>query len=235
MRTCLFFTAISALFSGFPAIASDTDAELEEKLKAVMILFDKSQQGLNEEIESLQLQVSYLETENEKLTRELEAARRDNLDLKTQLIIQESQGQRTKSANEVIASEEVASNSAVGTSTPQTGGPRGNQRANRGAGPGPGGRQASDGLQVAANAESTVPADDMININTATREELMKLPLANEFLVDGIISGRPWDSIEDLIKLQGVGPMKIRRLQPAAFAGPISENTEESSSENPVD
>ena len=68
-----------------------------------------------------------------------------------------------------------------------------------------------------------------------SREALLSLPLVNEFLADNIIDGRPWDSLEDLIQLQGFGPMKLRRLQPYATALPISENSEETASENPVD
>ena len=99
---------------GAPIFAIDADAELEEKLKAVMILFDKSHQGLNEEIESLELQLSYLEEQNAKLERDLGSARRDNLDLKTQLLVQESQRQVAGAASDVIAAELVASNSNFG-------------------------------------------------------------------------------------------------------------------------
>lgn len=219
-----FFILLALLISS--ARAASTDAELEEKLKAVMILFDKSQEGLKEEVQSLELQLTYLEEENAKLKDELESVRRQNLDLKSQLVVQEARGQSPGSQNDVVSSELVAAN------TLQEGG---NQRQGRGAGAGANRAGAGGGRLGGGQALEEVPVEDMVNINEATREQLLELPLVNEFLADNIIAGRPWNSMEDLIQLQGFGPMKLRRLQIHAFAAPVSENPEETPSEKPVD
>lgn len=202
--------------------ADTTDTELEDKLKGVMLLFDKSQQGLREEIASLELQVSYLEHENAKLKTLLTQADNEVLDLKTELLLKESNISTSELATDVIAAEVIASNSNFGNAGPGQGG-RG------GRGQGGGGRLAEDLPPV------EIPEGDLLDINSASREDLLALPLVNEFLADNIIDGRPWDAIEDLIQLQGFGPMKLRRLQPYAIATPISEIPEASASENPVD
>jgi len=231
----LILTICLALF--VPAFGDASDAELEEKLKAVMILFDKSQQGLREEIESLELQVSTLEEKNEQLQKELEKERQINLELKTQALIRQSQELETDLVSDVVAKELVAANSDYSEVTQTaTGGARNNQRGARGQGAnrqGPGGGRPAGGGPL-AQAQNQ-PAGDLLNINTATREELLALPLVSDFLADGIIAGRPWEALDDLIQLQGFGPMKLRRLQPYATAAPISENSEETPSGNPVD
>ena len=221
----LIVTSILALI--LPVFAFATDAELEEKLKAVMILFERSQEGLKEEIASLQLQLSYQEKQNEKLTGELSELRRENLDLKTELLILQSRSPESQNANELVDQEEVAVNSAFAAIDQQAAGPRGRGQGGRGQG----GRQAAIPEQT---VQPAVAPEDMVDINSATKEELLALPLVNEFLADNIINGRPWESLEDLIQLQGFGPMKLRRLQPFATAAPISELTEETASEIPV-
>ncbi len=213
----LMTSLLTATFSG----ADTTDTELEEKLKGVMILFDKSQQGLREEINSLELQVSYLENENTKLKSLLSEADKEILDLKTALLLKESETSTSGLATEVVAAEVIASNSNFGTANQGQGG--------RGRGQGGGGRLVRDQPPV------DIPEGDLLDINSASREDLLALPLVNEFLADNIIDGRPWDTIEDLIQLQGFGPMKLRRLQPYAVALPISEIPEDPVSENPVD
>ena len=219
----LIFSIATTLLTGAFSWANNTDAELEEKLKAVMILFDKSQQGLNEEIESLELQVSYLEGENSKLQSELDDANQEILALKTELLLKESETSAPDRDAEVVAAELIASNSNFGN-------------ANQGQELGRGGRgQGTGGRQGAAAPSRDIPQGDLLDINSASKDELMALPLVNEFLADNIIDGRPWDSMEDLIQLQGFGPMKLRRLQPYATALPFSEISEETPSENPVD
>ncbi|MCZ6671573.1 MAG: helix-hairpin-helix domain-containing protein [Verrucomicrobia bacterium] len=230
MRTLIFTLCLALIL---PLFSSASDAELEEKLKAVMILFAKSQQGLKEEVASLELQVATLEENNEVLKKELDIERQINLELKTEALIRQSQALDTNQASDVIAKELVAANSEFADVNQPAAGGRNNQRAGRGGqgnldrqGAGAGGRQGPGQFQATG---------DLVNINTATRMELLALPLVNDFLADGIISGRPWESLEDLIQLQGFGPMKLRRLQPMATAGPIRENTEETASVNPVD
>ena len=220
MRILIFSIATSLLINGL-SWAEDTDQELEEKLKGVMILFEKSQQGLREEVESLELQVSYLETENAKLKSLLADADQQILDLKTELLLKESESSTADLATDVVAAEVIASNSNFGNAGQGQGG--------RGRGQGGGGRLGGD------PAPAVVPEGDLLDINSASRDDLLALPLVNEFLADNIIDGRPWDNLEDLIQLQGFGPMKLRRLQPYATALPISEIPEAEASENPVD
>jgi hypothetical protein len=221
MRILKFLLVTSLLMATF-SWADSTDTELEEKLKGVMILFEKSQQGLREEIASLELQLSYLENENTKLKTLLTQADNEILDLKTELMLKESETSTSEPASEVIVAEVIASNSNFGNAGPGQGG-RG------GRGQGGGGRLAGDLAPV------QIPEGNLLDINSASREDLLALPLVNEFLADSIIDGRPWDTIEDLIQLQGFGPMKLRRLQPYATATPISEIPEATVSENPVD
>ena len=219
MRILIISLAATLLASGL-SWAEDVDAELEERLKAVMILFDKSQQGLKEEIESLELQLSYLEGENAKLNSELEAANEEILNLKTELLLKESEAVTADVDPEVVAAELIASNSSFGN-------------ANQGPAAGRGGGRGRG--QAGVPATDAVPTGDLLDINSASRDELLALPLVNEFLADNIIDGRPWDSLEDLIQLQGFGPMKLRRLTPFATALPISEISEVTASEIPVD
>lgn len=221
MRILIFSLMASLLMATF-SWADTTDTELEEKLKGVMILFEKSQQGLREEIASLELQLSYLENENTKLKTLLTQADNEILDLKTELMLKESETSASEPASDVIAAEVIASNSNFGNAGPGQGG-RG------GRGQGGGARLAGDLPPV------ELPEGDLLDINSASREDLLALPLVNEFLADNIIDGRPWDTIEDLIQLQGFGPMKLRRLQPYATATPVSEIPEATVSENPVD
>lgn len=229
MRNCSVTLVIALLL---PAFANASDAELEEKLKAVMILFEKSQQGLREEIDSLQLQVSYLEEQNSKLNQDLQAERRENLDLKTQLLVQRAQSPEEDTARTVVARELGNPNNFQTGDAGQPIGLRGDGQRGRGQAAA-GGRQGGRDAQK-NNTPAAVAAEDVININSATKEELLTLPLVNDFLADNIISGRPWTTVEDLIQLQGFGPMKLRRLQPYVKAEPISEIPEDQVSENPV-
>lgn len=58
----------------------------------------------------------------------------------------------------------------------------------------------------------TVPA--LININTASYEELQKLPRIGPKLAERIMARRPYKSVDDLDKVSGIGPETIKQLKP---------------------
>jgi competence protein ComEA len=53
-----------------------------------------------------------------------------------------------------------------------------------------------------------------INPNTATRDELMKLPRVGEATANRIIENRPFANAEDLHKVPGIGPKTLKDLKP---------------------
>ena len=58
-------------FSISSGMLQATDLELEERLKAIMILFEKSEIDLQEEIRSLELQIKSLKARNQQLEQQL--------------------------------------------------------------------------------------------------------------------------------------------------------------------
>lgn len=53
-----------------------------------------------------------------------------------------------------------------------------------------------------------------IELNTATRDQLMSLPGIGKVMAERIITNRPFASIEDLDRVPGVGPKTLEKLRP---------------------
>lgn len=67
-----------------------------------------------------------------------------------------------------------------------------------------------------AEAQNGKMIDDgkTLDPNKAARDELMKLPGIGEKTADAIIEARPYRSVDDLGKVQGIGPKSLAKLKP---------------------
>lgn len=76
------------------------------------------------------------------------------------------------------------------------------------------------GLAVAAIAVITFivlrgdPSKQILNPNTATAEQLITLPGVGPDLARKIIGGRPYSKPEDLLKVSGIGPRTLEKIEP---------------------
>lgn len=74
-------------------------------------------------------------------------------------------------------------------------------------------RQETAELEAAKGEKKADPANKL-DPNTAARDELMGLPGIGEKTADTIIGGRPYRSIRDLLKVAGIGPASLKRIEP---------------------
>ncbi len=66
----------------------------------------------------------------------------------------------------------------------------------------------------------------LVNVNTATIDELKTVPYVGETLAAAIISHRPYSSLDELDKAPGIGKRKIEMLRPYMTVEPIGQEIE---------
>lgn len=68
-------------------------------------------------------------------------------------------------------------------------------------------------LEVARGGKIDEPKE-LIDINSAPRDSLMSIPSIGEKTADSIISGRPYQRVQDLLRVEGIGPVSLRKISP---------------------
>lgn len=64
----------------------------------------------------------------------------------------------------------------------------------------------------------------VVNINTATQEELETVPGVGPTRAAQIIAGRPYSTVDELVKLNGIGPAQVADMKPfVAIDGPSTQ------------
>jgi competence ComEA-like helix-hairpin-helix protein len=62
--------------------------------------------------------------------------------------------------------------------------------------------------------EKTESPQSLLDLNTASKEELMSINGIGPVLSARIIAGRPYKSVDDLLKVKGIGQKKLEKIRP---------------------
>ena len=54
----------------------------------------------------------------------------------------------------------------------------------------------------------------VVNINTASEEQLQTVPGIGPARAAQIVAGRPWESVDAIVRIQGIGPSQLESLRP---------------------
>ncbi|RJP60367.1 MAG: helix-hairpin-helix domain-containing protein [Deltaproteobacteria bacterium] len=59
----------------------------------------------------------------------------------------------------------------------------------------------------------------LLELNTAGKEELQSIKGIGPVLAERIIAGRPYRTVDDLLKVKGIGPKKLKNIRPYFVVG----------------
>ncbi|MFH1242306.1 MAG: helix-hairpin-helix domain-containing protein, partial [Pseudomonadota bacterium] len=53
----------------------------------------------------------------------------------------------------------------------------------------------------------------LLDLNTASKKELMSINGIGPVLSERIIAGRPYRTVDDLLKVEGIGPKRLKKFR----------------------
>ncbi len=58
-----------------------------------------------------------------------------------------------------------------------------------------------------------------INLNTASAQDLAELPNIGPKYAESIIAGRPYKTVDDIVKVKGIGPRTLEKIRDKVTVG----------------
>jgi len=68
--------------------------------------------------------------------------------------------------------------------------------------------------ELQSQVKKTKSSDGLFDLNTASKEELMSINGIGPILAERIIARRPYETVDGLIKVKGIGPKKLEKIRP---------------------
>jgi len=59
----------------------------------------------------------------------------------------------------------------------------------------------------------------LLDLNTASEKELRSIKGIGPILAERIIAGRPYKTVDDLLKVKGIGPKRLEKFRPYFVVG----------------
>jgi endonuclease YncB( thermonuclease family) len=72
--------------------------------------------------------------------------------------------------------------------------------------------QRREDEEVRAALDSSLPRR-VLDLNTAARDQLMRIPGIGEGYANAIIENRPYGAVDELLRVQGIGPKRLERIR----------------------
>lgn len=70
------------------------------------------------------------------------------------------------------------------------------------------------GQQTSKRTPTVQARPVVVNVNSASLAELDELPRISETMAQAIIDGRPYSSVDDLVRVYGIGPKTLEMIRP---------------------
>lgn len=77
------------------------------------------------------------------------------------------------------------------------------------------------GFASAKGQSANAPKSDCIDLNTGSAKELDELPNVGPARAQDIIDGRPWDSIDELTHISGIGQSRVTKIRDSGLICPL--------------